>query len=176
MREDAPAGGAPALEVSTWFQTHRDRDEYCCNLAFVTAQSRVSCTGYDANADFFDLQLIEFAKALIGFDSNPAGLPTFEVEDKDLHDFESCRVRITQARKGVARLEFHHRSYGSQTIGRTWVDVEGIRTFHVEIPAEDVRDMAYGLLSAVSNGKIFSFRLNPAPEAMEPGEDGTFTF
>lgn len=179
MQEDESTGSVPTLEVSTWFQVHRDRDEHCCKLAFVTEQFRVSCTGCNEDADFFDRQLIEFAKALIEFKSTPTGSPTFEVENGELDYFESCRVRIAQAREGVARLEFRHRTWPnscSPIMGRIWVEVEEARTFHVEIPMEDVRGMAYGLLSTVADGKDFSFCLRPAPppapEAGEPRKDG----
>lgn len=168
MQKVEITGSAPTLEVSTWFQVHRDRDEYCCELALVAEKCRVSCTAYSENRDFFDGQLIEFAKALIDFVGNPEGLPTLEVGGGDPDCFEACsaRIRVAQACEGLAQLEFRHstRSIDCGLImGRISVEVEEAKTFHIEIPMEDVRDMAYGLLSKVTNDKDFIFCLRPAP-------------
>ena len=38
MKEDEFTGPSPTLEVSTWFQVHRDRDEHCCKMALATEQ------------------------------------------------------------------------------------------------------------------------------------------
>lgn len=71
----------------------------------------------------------------------------------------------------MARLEFRHLTWTGNC--GSIVEVDETRTFHFEIPREDVRGLAYGLLSTVADGKDFSFGLRPAPSPLGPqAEEG----
>ncbi|WP_156968998.1 hypothetical protein [Arenimonas metalli] len=179
MQEAEPTSNVLTLEISTWFQVHRDRDEYCCELSLKTEKLEASCIEFDGSSEFTK-KLTEFALALIEFEAGSTGCPTFGVAGGEVGNFESCRVYIVHAREGVARLEFRRRAWlgnSDPVMEHIWVEVEEAKTFHIEVPIEDVVQMGYRLLSSVGERSgHFSFDLMPAAssfrkESEEPEED-----
>lgn len=176
MQDCSSSDSTFTLQISTWFQVHRGVDEYCCTLTFRSEQLEASCTDYRTK-DIFTRKVVEFALMLIEFGTESTDLPTLQIEDcEDVlsPDIESCRVRIAQDRKGMARLEFCHRRERpgpDSKMEGVWIRAEEARTIHVVILEEDVQRMGYDLLSSVAGCCVgFSFELHPV--ARSSGRQG----
>lgn len=176
MQDCSSSDSTFTLQISTWFQVHRGVDEYCCTLTFRSEQLEASCTDYRTK-DIFTRKVVEFALMLIELEAESTDLPTLQIEGyEDVFSpaIESCRVRIAQAREGMARLEFRHRrdlSAPASKMEGVWIGAEEARTINVDVLEEDVRRMGYSLLSSVVEGGVdFSFELHPA--ARSSGRQG----
>lgn len=166
MQEDSASIGALTLEISTWFQVHRDRDEYCCRLEFAGKKFGYSYayTEY-ANHDGFMRKIVEFAMLLIEFPDDPVGEPKFwiagydPIEEIDEYHYRQIgRIRIIHSGKGLAQLEFHHfRIYNLGIVEET--------SIQFEIREEVVRQMGRNLLAAVVEDHVH-FTFNLVPTAM----------
>ena len=58
MNASEGLSGPLALDIDTWFQVHRDRDEYCCHIALRSAEVSLGCTGYSEAPTFFSRQFL----------------------------------------------------------------------------------------------------------------------
>lgn len=176
------------FEVSTWFQVHRDVDEYCftLKLAVKPENFEVCCVEYNEN-DIYTRGVVEFALALIEFATDSTRIPKIKVTNYDARaDWgswappETYEVSIVQVREGAARLFLRHQPFEELegTLEGVWFDE--LRTIYFDLLEEDVRRMGYSLLSAVGADKgnvYFSFDLHrAAPPPADLGNDVDIPF
>lgn len=181
------SSGSITLKISTWFQVHRDVDEYCFDLILAgkTENFEVRCVEY-RESDIYTRKIVEFALALIELETDSTKVPKIQVMDYDPRAFwegwappEIYEVSIVHVREGVARLVLRHELVEEIKYKQEGVWLDEVRAIYFDLLEEDVWQMGYRLLSAVGTNKgsvEFSFDLRRAasPPPADFGNDVPF--